>query len=108
MAAVALGAFFKSVSAARFKTMGGFVDNGSSAALSAGLLEFCQARSDLRESLLEIVPKENHDGVGLLDGAWPEKYRAWTALLGDGISAHLQDVSDLEKTKARMVKEENY
>ncbi len=108
MAAVALGAFFKSVNAERFKTVGGLIHSESGASLPIELRLFCEARADLREALMDIMPREIHGGVGLLDGTWVEKIAGSQSTLDQSILAHMQDLDELQDAKVRKIEEEDY
>lgn len=108
MAAVALGAFFKRVGPERFKNVRGLLDNGGDVSLTIELEGFCKERDALRDALIEIVPCEIHDELGLLDGAWIERITGADSTLNQAILAYQQDLEELNEAKQRKVEEEDY
>ena len=72
MVAVALSAFFKEQTS-RFKTVQDFVKNWNSPQAARDLHTFCGENQELKDSLMNIVPKRMHNTLGLEDDAWADK-----------------------------------
>ncbi|MDE2822806.1 MAG: DUF1998 domain-containing protein, partial [Chloroflexota bacterium] len=73
MVAAALSAFFKVPEyRTRFDTVETFVEDWSSPSATSDLRGFCAANTELKESLLQIVPQPMHGRTGLVTDAWIE------------------------------------
>ena len=69
MVATALSAFFRENSG-RFQKMENFVGDWANPRATADLKKFCEGKTDLTNSLRQIVPKDMHERVGLRDDSW--------------------------------------
>ena len=69
MVAVALAMFFRE-NPERFKSVTDLVGDWDDPRARQNLYEFCENNIELEVALLEIVPKEMHHKVGLLDDTW--------------------------------------
>ena len=69
MVATALSAFFRE-NRGRFYKVENFVGDWANPCATADLKKFCASKTELTDSLRQIVPENMHEQVGLKDDAW--------------------------------------
>ena len=69
MVATALSAFFRE-NGGRFHKVEDFVGDWANPRAAADLKKFCEGKTELTDSLRQIVPENIHGRVGLKDAAW--------------------------------------
>ena len=99
MVALALGAFFKSGNAERFRRMEAFVAGGGAEALYAELRAFCAGRGDIDEAMREIVPDGLQADIGVLDGNWPDEIFGDESSFYDAVDNWRREIDELEDMK---------
>ena len=96
MVATALSAFFRR-DGARFKRVGGLIEDWRKPTATSALKAFCQSEDGLAVSLQEIVPEIMHDRIGLTSDDWIERVAGSDSRLAAVEAEVTSDYLDMER-----------
>ena len=105
MVATALSAFFRD-NPGRFKNVEYFIGDWENPSIISDVKRFCENNSELRKSLLNIVPKDIHEAVGLNGTDWIGQIAGENSRFNNAEKEVSSDYRQMQQAKEGLKREE--